>query len=62
VGEFNPARLLKALNNSIIPTGSGPIDATVHFNPKLITEGLGMNGRLEQLQSLAWLIDQTRVW
>jgi hypothetical protein len=62
VGEFNPARLLKVLDHSVIATGRGPIDATVHFNPLLISAGLGGNGRLAALQSLAWLIGQTFTW
>jgi hypothetical protein len=62
VGEFSPPRLLKVLDHSVIPTGKGPIDATVHFNPLLISAGLGANGRLAALQSLVWLIDQTFSW
>lgn len=62
VGEFSPPRLLKVLDHSIVPAGQGPIDATIHFNPQLIVDGLGMNGRLAALQSLAWLIGQTFTW
>jgi hypothetical protein len=56
-GEFNPARLLKVLGNT-----PSPINAVVHFCPDLITKGLGENGRVAQLQSLEWLIQQTHTW
>jgi hypothetical protein len=62
LGEFNPARLDKVLDHSPPKNPTGPISAAVHFLPSLITQGLGEDGRLHHLQSLAWLVDQTFKW
>lgn len=56
-GEFSGARLGKVLGN--VPS---PINAVVHFNPELVTAGLGENGRIAELRSLEWLIKQTHTW
>lgn len=61
VGEFSPVRLEKLLSHSP-PARNAILAATVHFAPKLISEGLGENGRLSQLKSLEWLVDQTFTW
>lgn len=62
VGEFNPARLLKVLDNTPPKAPNGIITAAVHFCPDLIINGLGENGRLKELKSLDWLIAQTHKW
>jgi hypothetical protein len=62
VGEFSAARLAKVLKNSGPSVRHGPITATVHFEPRLISLGLGENGRVSDLRSLHWLIDQTQSW
>ena len=62
VGEFAPNRLEKILSNCPSAQPHGPISATVHFAPQLITAGLGENGRMDHLQSLAWLIGETFSW
>src|SRR5579884_647515 len=59
VGEFAPDRLDKILANCPPLHPHAPLNATVHFEPRLITEGLGENGRLKFLRSLAWLIGET---
>src|SRR5579884_2896337 len=46
VGEFAPNRLDKILSACPPLNPSPPLRATVHFAPKLITEGLHENGRL----------------
>src|SRR3569832_1062344 len=62
LGEFSPSRLAKVLENCP-PAHSNPaMNATVHFNPRLITEGLGENGRMATLKDLTWLIEQTFTW
>jgi hypothetical protein len=62
VGEFSPVRLEKILAHSP-PAARNPIlDATVHFAPDLISNGLSENGRLRELRSLEWLVDQTFSW
>jgi len=61
IGEFSPVRLEKLLAHSP-PTRNAILDATVHFAPNLITTGLGENGRLRELKSLEWLVDQTFLW
>jgi hypothetical protein len=38
------------------------ITAAVHFAPDLVTKGLTQNGRMAQLKSLEWLIEQTYNW
>lgn len=62
VGEFSAARLYKILSNCPPVFAKGIIDATVHFQPRLISEGLGENGRVEHLKSLAWLANETNAW
>lgn len=62
IGEFNPARLLKILDNAPPANSNGIISAAVHFCPDLILTGLGENGRLKELKSLDWLIAQTNNW
>lgn len=62
VGEFSAARLEKILENSAPAHRNPAITATVHFNPALVREGLGENGRLEHLKSLEWLIGETHSW
>lgn len=62
VGEFAASRLEKLLENSA-PAHSNPaITATVHFNPELVRQGLGENGRIAHLKSLEWLIAETNKW
>ncbi len=61
IAEFSPVRLEKLLAHSP-PTRNAILDATVHFAPNLITSGLGENGRLKELKSLEWLVDQTFSW
>lgn len=61
VGEFAPNRLEKILSNCP-PRKNPPLDACVHFAPELLRDGLGENGRLKELKSLAWLVDQTYQW
>jgi hypothetical protein len=62
VGEFSAARLEKILKNAA-PIGKYPlIDACVHFAPRLLTEGLGENGRLQHIKSLDWLAEESRSW
>jgi hypothetical protein len=61
VGEFTPSRLDKILNcQPAIPNAA--LYATVHFEPRLITEGLRENGRMTHLKSLEWLIEQSFLW
>ena len=62
LGEFDGGRLRKVLANCppIIPNAA--IDSAIHFEPRLITEGLQENGTLEYLRSLAWLISETFRW
>lgn len=65
LGEFSPSRLEKVLSNSYSSAfPNAAISATVHFLPDLITDptSLAENGRLRNLQSLAWLIDETKNW
>lgn len=57
MGEFSPPRVSKVLEN--VPN---PIAAAVHFCPDLITKGLGEDGRTSELQSLDWLVRQTKDW
>ena len=61
-GEFSPSRLDKVLKNCPPQHSNGIIDAMVHFAPKLLTDGLGTNGRTHELKSLHWLIDETKQW
>jgi hypothetical protein len=62
LGEFDGGRLRKVLANCPPIISNAAFDAAVHFEPRLITEGLGENGTLRELHSLAWLIDQTFRW
>lgn len=61
VGEFAPNRLEKILSNCP-PRKNPPLDACVHFAPELLSHGLGENGRLRELKSLAWLADESFKW
>jgi hypothetical protein len=61
VAEFSPVRLEKLLVHSP-PARNSILDGTVHFAPNLISDGLEENGRLSELRSLEWLIDQTHSW
>jgi hypothetical protein len=61
VGEFSPVRLEKLLAHSP-PARNAILNAAVHFAPNLISEGLHENGRLRELRSLEWLVDQTFSW
>jgi len=61
LGEFAPNRLEKVLTNCP-PQPNPAISAAVHFAPQLIADGLGENGRLSELKSLEWLIEQTFDW
>ena len=62
VGEFAPNRLEKILSNCPPAQPHGALAAAVHFAPQLITSGLGENGRMNNLKSLAWLIGETFKW
>jgi hypothetical protein len=62
LGEFSPARLEKVLNHCPPAQPHGSLNATVHFAPQLITEGLQENGRMTHLRSLEWLIGETFSW
>jgi hypothetical protein len=62
VGEFAPNRLDKILSACPPVNPNPPLAATVHFAPKLITEGLHENGRLIHLKGLDWLIKRTYDW
>jgi hypothetical protein len=61
VGEFAPNRLEKILSNCP-PRKNPPLDACIHFAPELLSQGLGENGRLTELKSLAWLADESFKW
>lgn len=62
VGEFAPNRLEKILSHCPPVHPHGPLSATVHFAPQLISAGLNENGRLNHLRSLDWLIGETFSW
>lgn len=62
VGEFAPNRLEKVLSNCPPAQPRGALAAAVHFAPRLITAGLGENGRLAHLRSLEWLVGETFSW
>lgn len=62
VAEFSPNRLEKILSNCPPAHPHPSLSAAVHFNPALVSNGLGENGRLVHLQSLKWLIEQTYSW
>lgn len=62
VGEFSPARLEKALDHCPPKHPNPVLSATVHFHAPLITRGLSENGRMNDLQDLTWLIDETHKW
>jgi hypothetical protein len=61
-GEFAPSRLHKALEASAPSSRYGPLSATVHFQPLLITQGLGADARVDNLRSFEWLALETRSW
>ena len=61
VGEFAPNRLEKILSNCP-PRKNPPLDACIHSAPELLSHGLGENGRLAELKSLAWLADESFKW
>ena len=62
VGEFDPSRLIKVLDHCPPAQPHAVIDATVHFEPTLISQGLGVNGRTAHLKSLKWLISESFGW
>jgi hypothetical protein len=62
VGEFTPNRLDKILSNCRPQMANAAISACVHFAPKLISEGMGENGRLANLKGLDWLIQESFTW
>lgn len=62
VGEFSPARLEKILAHTAPSHPNPPLAACVHFEPRLITEGLQEREMKGQLESLAWLIAETARW
>jgi hypothetical protein len=62
LGEFDGGRLRKVLANCPPLFPNAAIDAAVHFEPRLILEGLQENGTLEHLRSLAWLIAESFKW
>ncbi len=62
LGEFDPNRLDKIISNCPPSMPKSDITAAVHFAPDLVTKGLTQNGRMAQLKSLEWLIEQTYNW
>lgn len=62
VGEFSVPRLVKVLEHCPPLHPNGAISALVHFNPQLLWNGLGENGKTSHLKSLEWLIGQTFEW
>jgi hypothetical protein len=62
VGEFAPNRLYKILSHCPPEHPHPAIAAAVHFAPRLVTEGLGENGRVAHLRGLDWLIDESAKW
>lgn len=62
VGEFSPSRLEKVLDHTAPNHPHPPLAACVHFEPRLLTEGLKERPVNGQLRSLAWLIEETRAW
>jgi len=52
VGEFSPNRLEKVLSNCPPAQPNGALHAVAHFEPKLVTNGLNVNGRITHLKSL----------
>jgi hypothetical protein len=62
LGEFDGGRLRKVLANCAPILPHAAISAAVHFAPQLIREGLGEDGTLEFLRSLAWLVGETFRW
>ncbi len=62
VGEFSVPRLLKVLEHCPPLHPNGALSALVHFNPDLLWNGLGENGKTKHLKSLDWLIGQTFNW
>lgn len=62
VGEFSPARLEKILDHTAPNHSNPPLAACVHFEPRLLTEGLRERAVNGQLRSLTWLISETKGW
>lgn len=62
VGEFLPSRLEKILNNTAPNHANPALAACVHFEPRLLTDGLKERPVKGQLRSLAWLIGETSSW
>lgn len=62
LGEFSAARVAKVLSHAPPAQLHGPIRAVVHFQPELLSKGLGENGRVAELKSLSWLCDESRAW
>lgn len=62
VGEFSPARLEKVLDHTAPNHPNPPLAACVHFEPRLLSEGLGEREVNGQLRSLDWLISETWKW
>lgn len=62
VGEFAPNRLTKILSHAPPEMPKGAIDACVHFNPRLLWDGLGENGVTKHLKSLSWLAKESHGW
>lgn len=62
VGEFAPNRLTKILSHTPPEMPKGAIDACIHFNPKLLWEGLGENGVTKNLKSISWLAKESHNW
>lgn len=62
VGEFLPSRLDKILNHTAPNHPNPALEACVHFEPRLLTEGVKERPVDGQLRSLEWLIGQTKAW
>ncbi len=61
-GECAASRLKKVLDHAQSAKRNGPVDAYVHFQPRMVSVGLNENGRVAELKSLNWLISQTQTW
>lgn len=62
IAEFSGARIEKVLKHAPPAHPNPSISAVVHLEPRLVSEGLGENGRIAHLKSLAWLIAETASW
>jgi hypothetical protein len=62
IAEFTPNRIHKILVNCPPHHPNAALTAAVHFQPQLISTGLGENGRMTHLKSLEWLIRETFSW